>query len=280
MRSARWLLMVGALSVACSSQGGVGSKEVGEGSEDVGMAGLDYGPSEAGAGEEALVGLETGVETGQFEDAHGDSWPQGISQECRQCLESHCSDEVGACSANGDCLAIIFCLDEKCEEDSTFDECLQLCISAHPNGKDVVEALLACTALKCQMACLAEPEEEDKGGADIEVSQVETDAVDATHQELWSDLVGEIGGDVGGEEPQGEDKCIPCLQEKCPNEYNACAKDPECVAIKECFDEVCSNDEQPKDKCYQDCIAAHPEGEPEMIAVIQCLIQHCKPECS
>jgi hypothetical protein len=77
--------------------------------------------------------------------------------------------------------------------------------------------------------------------------------------------------------PQGhtvDAKCASCTDTKCCAEGTACGANAECKAMRECY-LGCSDS-----KCFNDCAAAHPDGDKDDLAFSGCRRNNCAVECA
>lgn len=70
--------------------------------------------------------------------------------DCQKCTYGACPDEMNACIADAECLAVIACFKE-CPEGDT--PCYQACASAHPDGFAVFKPARDCQKAACQELC-------------------------------------------------------------------------------------------------------------------------------
>jgi hypothetical protein len=103
-------------------------------------------------------------------------------------------------------------------------------------------------------------------GAEVAMDGAETDVVTRTS----------CGG-VPVLGPQGravDAKCLACTDSKCCAEGTACGANAECKAMRECY-LSCADD-----KCFNDCVTAHPDGDKDDLAFSGCRRNNCAVECA
>jgi hypothetical protein len=69
-----------------------------------------------------------------------------------------------------------------------------------------------------------------------------------------------------------QEECIPCAQMgECVAENNACAMNAECVALNNC-NAACPMGDM---ECINGCFEMHPDGEDDLLALLQCIQGVC-----
>ena len=71
------------------------------------------------------------------------------------------------------------------------------------------------------------------------------------------------------------DECTTCVLDTCPDTYNACLADAECVALYQCLTS-CGNLDL---SCQQGCYAQHGAGTVKLQALLECDVEPCGPVC-
>jgi hypothetical protein len=124
-RNTKTFVTVFAISIGlvhCSSSGSSSS-------------GVDGGGGAGGAG----VGPDGGV-----------CAPSATDDACNTCLKTHCCNELGACTADPDCVALSICV-VNCGSDQT---CGNNCVTQHTEGFNTIGPLIQCTNASCGTACM------------------------------------------------------------------------------------------------------------------------------
>jgi len=71
------------------------------------------------------------------------------------------------------------------------------------------------------------------------------------------------------------DECATCVIDTCPETYNACLADAECVALGQCL-KVCGKLDL---TCQQACYGQHGAGTMKLQALLECDVVPCDPVC-
>ena len=168
-------------------------------------------------------------------------------QECKNCLQQKCKNEVDQCNSDTECVALSNCL-EGCGDSGN---CQTKCVQDHGRGLQGLQNLSNCADNNCPQECRTDDSNTNNGG---------------------NNNGGNNNGNVGGGE-QGS--CDACLQQNCSNEAQQCQANAECVSLVQCLDKCGDNDQT----CANNCAAQHQQGLSDLQSLLQCADNNCKTVC-
>jgi hypothetical protein len=67
---------------------------------------------------------------------------------CIACLKQHCCSVTLACTGDAECKAIV-----DCSATCSSQTCANGCVSSHPNGQSLLQAVVSCEKQSCVTAC-------------------------------------------------------------------------------------------------------------------------------
>jgi hypothetical protein len=148
------IVSVGAISltlVQCSSSSSSGGPLNLDGGQDgstatTGGSGGSAGTSGTGATTTTGTG---GSGTGGAGGGTGQCAPAATDDMCTTCLKGKCCNELGTCSADPDCLALLQCVGACADQ-----TCVGNCISMHPSGTNSVMPVINCQNMNCMTECM------------------------------------------------------------------------------------------------------------------------------
>jgi hypothetical protein len=79
----------------------------------------------------------------------GNCAPAADDDACTMCLKGKCCDDLNACAADPDCLALLDCVGQCADQ-----ACINMCAAQHPNGLNTITPLLQCTQTTCGTECM------------------------------------------------------------------------------------------------------------------------------